>query len=328
MRKALFMLLLASCGDDAPSMKLEDFIAARHGAECVRFTRCGLFAAEEACNAFFRDPREQSLIAAVAAKKVSYDGAAAVKCLDALAAIGCDKTQRDARVEPDACTQVFTGRVADGAACGFDSECKSRVCANQPACTRDVCCLGTCAATVSSPIDGPCEIDAQCTADAYCHKTKVCRARIKANSSCDDIRGCDFGLACVDYSDLTPGTCRKLPLIGESCPYNACAEINARCASNFTCAALGLPGAACVGDPECSPFGFCDATGKCADLPRLGEACVSVCAGEAWCDTTNGACAAPLPNGTACEDHDDKCQSALCVDGTAFEVCVAQPTCI
>jgi hypothetical protein len=323
MRKVLAMLLLASCADDG--MKLDDFLAARRGAECSRLARCGLFASETTCNAYFRTPHDESLRAAIAKNKVAYDGTAAQKCLDALAAISCDTTQRDARLEPEPCAQVFTGRIEDGAACGFDGECKSEVC-TRPACARDECCLGTCAPTISSPIDGPCEVDAQCAGDAYCHKSKVCRARSKANASCDDARGCDFGLACVDLTEFAPGTCRKLPLVGESCPYNVCGEVNARC-ENFTCTAFGLPGAACVDNSDCSPFTPCDlSTGMCADLPALGQACTLSCAGEAWC--SNGTCVEPQPDKAMCEDNDDRCQSALCVDGPVFEWCVAPVICI
>jgi hypothetical protein len=325
MRKVLALLLLAACGDDGPSMKLDEFLVARHHAECTRLTRCGLFTSESICNAYFRYTSEAPLVEAVARKKIGYDGGAAIACVDALAAISCDKTQRDARTEPAACANVFTARVADGAACSFAAECKSGIC-DAPACTRDKCCPGTCAPTISAAAAGAaCTIDAQCAA-GYCNKQNVCAARPREGAACDEIDACDFGLACIGVTDQQAGNCRKLPATGEQCPYRQCAEIAATCTSSFTCAALGLPGAACTQDADCSPFAVCDeAAGTCKDTPTLGMACDLYCAGEAWCQA--GVCVAPYADGTAC-DADIECASTDCFEGTAFDQCNPVAVCI
>ena len=327
MRKALVLLVITACGDnEAKTIPLEAFLAGRHEAECARLTRCGLFTSEVVCNAYFRRPSDAALVAAIDNDKIDYDGAAADKCIAALRLIGCDKTQRDAREVPVACAEVFSGLIEDGDACAFDTECRSGVC-DAPACTRDMCCPGTCAPTRVSALDGPCEIDAQCVVDAYCHKSKTCRARVGESMSCDDARGCDFGLACIGVTELQPGSCRKLPLIGNACPYMLCAEINATCSSDFTCIAMSLPGDSCTTDASCSPFAQCNETsGVCIETPGLGEACDGYCAGESWCDTSTNTCVAPLADGAMCS-ADNQCASTDCFEGPAFDQCNATAVC-
>lgn len=325
MRKVLALLLLASCGDSGPSIKLEEFLVARHQAECTRLTRCGLFTSDAICNAYFRFPSEAPLIEAVANKKIAYDGGAATECIEALAAIGCDRTQRDARAEPAACAKVFTGKVADGAACAFSDECTSGIC-DAPSCTRDRCCPGTCAPTIAAaPAGAACSIDAQCAA-GYCNKQNVCAPRPREGAACDELDACDFGLACIGVTDLQDGSCRKLPFTGEQCPYRQCAEVAATCNASFTCVALGLPGAACTQDTECSPFAECDEmAGKCIDTPTLGMACDVYCAGEAFCQ--GNVCVAPLPDGQMC-NADVECASTDCFEGPAFDQCNPVAVCI
>ena len=325
MRKALFLLLLASCGDNTVTkLPLEDFLSGRQAAECTRLARCGLFSSASVCNAYFRTPFRANVVSAVEKHKLGYDGAAAIECLEALAAAGCDKTQRDARDIP-ACEKVFTGRVSDGAACAFDQECKSQLC-NEPLCLRDRCCFGTCTPTVESAVGGPCEIDAQCVEGAYCGKQKICNALARENMTCDDLDGCDFGLACVGVTDLDNGTCRRLPLIGEECPYRLCAEMGAACSPTFTCVAIGLPGAPCMLDRDCSSFAECDeTTGKCIETPHVGESCVVFCAGESWCSGLS--CVEPLRNGEMCT-ADDQCTSLYCAEGIVFDECTEPAVCI
>jgi hypothetical protein len=321
MRKALFLLLLASCGD-GKRMALEDFLAARDDANCARLTRCGLFN-ESICDGYFRSPDYRALLAAVDGGKLDYDGAATYACLDELATVGCDRTQRDTREETPACASVFRGGVSDGKACAFDDECRSGKC-DAPTCTRDVCCPGTCAAASSgSPGGGPCQVDANCT-NGYCTKSKQCAPRVTEGKICDDTRACDFGLACIGLTDLQAGNCRRLPLIGESCPYLQCAELAGTCV-NFTCLALGLPGEPCTADDECSPFAQCDETRNvCIDTPTLGMACDVYCAGEAWCDAS--VCVAPRADGDMCS-ADNQCLSTDCIEGLVFDVCNPTAVC-
>lgn len=326
MRKALFLLLVASCGDNAvPRMPLTEFLRERHVAECVHLTRCGLFSTETACNRYFRWPSDAPLIKAIENDKIRYDGTASFDCLEALASIGCDRTQVDARTTPAACDKVFQGRVDDGEACAFHDECRSGICEDIPACTRDTCCYGTCATSLRSPVDGACRGDSQCVEGTYCHKSHVCRARIGENMSCDDARGCEFGLACVGVTDLQAGTCRRLPATGQACPYKECSDINAVC-SNSNCIALGLPGAACSSDAECTFYGECDEiAGHCIDTPSLGMPCDVYCAGEAWCDLN--ICVAPLPDGAMC-GADNQCASTDCFEGPVFDQCNETAVCI
>ena len=43
-----------------------------------------------------------------------------------------------------------------------------------------------------------------------------------------------------------PGNCKKLPVLGELCPYQRCAALAAYCDASTHCAPLGLPGAPCT----------------------------------------------------------------------------------
>ena len=48
--------VLAACGDNAPSIALEDLYAETVRARCDRLVRCGLLASAETCTAYFRAP--------------------------------------------------------------------------------------------------------------------------------------------------------------------------------------------------------------------------------------------------------------------------------
>jgi hypothetical protein len=323
---ALALLAAAGC-DDEPSIALADLRAESLHARCEHLSGCGLFASADACAAFFRVPDEAELHAAVAAGKIRYDGVKALACQTAIAALTCDASSRDARVMT-ACDGVFTGKVRDGEACGFDGECASGRC-DEGACPMDTCCPGACLSTETRAAAGAtCETDAGCLTDAFCGKDKLCHALAKVGQTCARDVECDFGLGCIGASDTMDGNCRALPLLGASCPYLRCAEIGAFCDSTQTCATYRLPGAACTGDTECSPFAYCDMTaGRCAATPTLGMPCQGFCAGEAYCDLATNMCAAPLENPRPCTS-DNQCASQFCDEGVVFDQCADRPVCL
>src|SRR5262245_57360944 len=160
MRRALAAALVAAlgCGDDGPSIPLAELHTESVHAQCEYLVRCGLFTDPDTCTAYFRVPDERSLLAAIEAGKIRYDGAAAKRCQDTIAAGSCDLTSRDARVRP-ACDAMFRGTLRAGAACGMDLECESGDC-DLPSCPLDTCCPGTCVAIERRPIGEPCETDA------------------------------------------------------------------------------------------------------------------------------------------------------------------------
>jgi len=321
------VILATACGDNLTGTPIEEFQAEADAARCAYLVRCGLFASADTCGAFFRDRPDVDRDAALAAGKVYYNGVAAQRCHAALAELSCDAASREGRVLPAACDEIFNGLVDDGDACAFDTECRSERC-DTTGCEPFTCCSGTCLATRERAAIGKgCEVSADCVVDAYCAPEGVCQRLVGEGGSCDVDGDCDYGLACIGASELMPGNCRAMPLVGESCPYLRCAEIGATCNASHVCVPLGLPGAACASAADCSPFARCDvASGTCADVPTLGQACEGTCAGEAFCEAGSKTCVAPLANTTPCTS-DNQCASLFCGEGPVFDACADQQAC-
>ena len=149
-------------------------------------------------------------------------------------------------------------------------------------------------------------------------------------ATCAADEQCGFGLACVTASPSLPGTCKPLGRTGAACVLGRCAELGATCNASNQCVAVGLPGATCAAQADCSVFAECDVPNqRCVELPTLGMACDRACAGESWCNfngQTIGTCTEPQPNGTPCEES-DKCLSQNCKPGTVTESCQDYPIC-
>lgn len=321
------VLALAACGDNLEGLTLDQLEAARRAAECERYVRCGLFDDEATCTATFRAQFDPALPAAVDAGKIRFDPLAAAQCNKDLAARGCDVTAADTRALPASCARVLVGTIPAGATCLDDRECATGDC-DAPRCTPDACCPGGCVAFAApAAIGEACTARVGCVAGAACATDDTCHALAAMGDACRADGECAIGLACIGATELQAGNCRALPKLGESCPYQRCAEIGARCEAG-TCVAVGLAGDACTDDSACSEFYTCDATQHCARLPGLGEACTGRCAGEAYCDldpsgSGAGTCRSPQPNAAPCS-ADDQCATQYCEEGPIFDQC-AQP---
>jgi hypothetical protein len=324
MRVLAVLVALTACGDDVAGIDLDDYGDARRTAECERLVRCGLFSTQDACERLLLPALDDDARAAIDAKKIAYSPAAAKECLSAISAQSCDATSTDVRTPLPACSDVATGLVKDGLACAFDSECISGSC-SEPSCGINECCAGACLPTIrAAAVDGACHRDLDC-ADGFCGSDTRCHPRVAAREMCMRDEECDFDLACVGATDLEPGRCRDLPLIGEPCPYLRCAEIGATCVDG-ACAPHGLAGTACTTAADCSPFSECAPSGTCAELAQLGEPCTTACARDAWCDAAEGRCVALMPNGSPCE-ADDQCESLYCEEGPVFDACTERVIC-
>lgn len=328
MRSRLFALvLLGACGDNARGLPLEEVDQARQEAECARFVRCGLFASEDSCMAYFRLRDNRSRDAAVAAGSVGFNGVAAEKCFRALAEASCDATTISARDADPSCAQIFTGKYAAGTSCELDVQCASGVC-DQPACARDVCCEGVCSDARSPRGPGEtCADDQDCQHGTFCGRDFSCHVLGASGAACDADNECDYDLACIGPG-VDPGTCRPVPKLGEACPYLRCAEIGALCSASQICVPSGF-GAACASDADCSFYSLCDLNSHtCGSVPLLGQPCVSRCADTAWCDRSGPqhVCAAPLETMAACTT-DQACESRLCEEGPIFDYCADAPIC-
>jgi hypothetical protein len=319
-------VVLAACGSSpGPALPLAQLRAEETRALCEYYVRCGVFGELDTCTAFFPPPDDRSLFAAVEAGKVRYDDAAAVRCRDEMAARSCDATTREGRV-PLVCNEVFVGRVATGGKCGFDLECTSGLCL-LPGCPPGACCPGTCEPGERNPIGTPCQSDLQCELESFCGPDRTCIALLAAGGRCKSDGQCAYGLGCVGKTELMDGTCARLPLLDEPCPDNRCAEIGARCDENETCVPVGLVGAQCDTDAECSRFLECGPAGSCIDTPGAGEDCTRQCAGETFCarDTTN-TCTPLQEDGAFCEVA-EQCAGGLCLEGPFAAQCATPPIC-
>ena len=78
--------------------------------------------------------------AAITAGKIDFDASAASACisgLSSLAAPTCSTYWNEGPAYPNACGGVFTGKVADGAACTTDFECANPASYCEGTCTAD-----------------------------------------------------------------------------------------------------------------------------------------------------------------------------------------------
>jgi hypothetical protein len=335
---AALVLAVAACGGGGGASKaivLADFADDLQSAQCERLARCAMFPDQASCEAYFRVTQDVSLAGAVSSGKVRYDGAAASACVDQTAQQSCDLSTAAGRTAPAACIQMLAGTVNGGDPCELDAECASGTCEFPDNCPETGCCTGMCRPAPSPGAAGAdCARDRDCQSGLVCSTQKQCLAPAAAGGDCRTDRECADGLGCINPLSTMPGTCRPLPHLGEACPYSRCADQNLRCdvGGTNTCVALGLPGATCRTDANCSPYMTCNTTShQCEALPSLGMPCTTACQGASYCqlDSTTGAgvCAAPQANGAACESH-SACASDYCFVGPILDSCADPPVCM
>jgi hypothetical protein len=241
--------------------------------------------------------------ASVDAGRMTYDSAALGSCLAAIAGATCVQMEADPTTGAlAACDTVFTGAVANGAACARSDECATGwcndatsstcpylctakkdlgvACTGDEECTSNACGGGKCVANVAGAIDQPCGAGSpQCQPGLYCQwqstppYASLCEARGAAGATCTDSDECLTGLGCAD-----DGFCRPLVGAGASC----------------------APGAG-----ACGLFLYCSAAAgsRCADWPyQSGDSCAEtrVCAGDLYCGAAKTCVAGTVPPGGTC----------------------------
>lgn len=310
--RCLLLVVFVGCG----GLSSEDYVEASEDAICDYFVRCGLFATEVDCHAYLdrNSIDDPNVEAALDAGKVVYDEGAAQDCVNSLSSLSCDRTALFGD-ELEICSGVYTGTLAEGAACGFSGECISDNCV-KGTCTM-ACCLGTCGPARTLPgLGQPCT--ALCENDAYCGADSICHTPLLYGAPCDTFDSCASGL----YCSTTLGTCEFLPHVGEACDaFGGCAELGVNCVSG-TCTAAGLPGDPCTNNSQCSTFYTCNGS-QCALHPTLGMPCTSQCSDASWCNETTGRCEAQKANGMACT-FNDECATHFC----SLQICSDVPLCI
>ncbi|MBX7191362.1 MAG: hypothetical protein K1X94_04865 [Sandaracinaceae bacterium] len=349
MRTTLFVssivgsLALAGCpSSNTGNLSRADFESQFTNAACDAIEACAgatvsdvfLSAAggcEGAFGSAYRNGASPVYDMATARGTVTYNGAHARACLDALRASPCSLTGNGAAAI--ACQDVFVGTTAAGGACSINEECGV-----DQFCSITTACPGTCQARRTSGQD--CSDDRHCAAGLSC-RDSMCQAQPMVGAGCTELAGCSLGLLCSmgqcrPVDEVLVGTegascnlqtgplCRE----GLSCVVDSVAPGGA----TFVCRGAVAAGAACrLGLPAQCPDGqYCSETnlmrldfdGVCAPLPSTeGAACdLSGCAEGLRC--TSNVCVRLRNNGEACETP-SQCASGVCTSS----VCVAPMLC-
>jgi hypothetical protein len=330
--------LVAACGSD--SVALKDLPTEEINARCVYLVKCGLFADNQTCETFFIVTADPSAQAAVDAKKLSYSGENAAACLSQIKSASCNSTDKTARDQPEPCKHIFGGLAKMGEACAFDTECQSANCVIPTNATGD-CPQGTCGPQIPLAKAGESCTGVECDTGLFCNGQNQCQTLGQMGAACDFDTDCNFGLGCAGATTGAE-TCQPLPAIGSACAPRpapmlpACLEIGATCNSAMSCVKMGLPGATCMTDTDCTFFGVCDATAlKCSNYPSRGMPCdmdhLVICDDDSWCNIpmgqTMGTCDAPQANGAVCT-QEDECASHFCKTSGAAGMCADPVACI
>jgi hypothetical protein len=199
---------------------------------------------------------------------------------------------------PAACVPD-TGKLADGAACGDDGQCKSTFCSK----TNGNC--GVCA-PLSAP--GSSCATAPCSRGLTCSGAKTCVKPLALGATCVDTKTtpCAAGLSCFrgkcvagaaagaacDTTETTAPACDVLP--GVFCVAKSCVKVGASAAGG-PCGLLAKPPAVCSAGGTCSNLLL---SGVCASAAADGATCDALkgpnCIPPAQC--VSGRCTLPDPN--------------------------------
>jgi len=233
---------------------------------------------------FAREPLKECrrLSAAVGAGRLSFDEAAAARCLSTTTATKrVDGTWGDMAVpdldESAACDAVFAPRQGEGQACGSTLECK-----------EPLTCLG---ATDEGKADGACKaIPAR--AGEPCDAVFLRVTDFKHRARCAD------GLSCDPVEDV----CKATLAAGAECQHSfECARPAACRAGRCSTAPPADVGGACEDDTDdCKPGLYC--------AKQKTEATKGATAGDAGPPKKLGACAEKKPAGAPCTQETFECK--------------------
>jgi hypothetical protein len=321
-----------SC-DAGAGASVEAFQSAYLTARCGMFVECESYFGLDTLRATYQshchpaapDPWVE-VDAALAAGTVTFDAAAAVRCLEMLADSDCDALLFG--LAGEACDGVWVPTVEPGGPCATHRECIDARCITDAECpgtcvaygaagdectpTRHcgddlLCTAGTC--EEQGELGVGCASSLNCSSELVC-QGGVCATRPAAGETCSttSTSECAGSLVC----SATTSTCVVGGMGGDSCADTPCA-VGMRCdRATDTCVRSVLPGGACTLDAECPSRFFCDSD-VCTPLPAVGEPCATApaCA-EGACES--GTCRLVL-EGETCDTGSTLEVFRLCADG-------------
>lgn len=267
-------------------------------AFCQKFDSCAsLFVTvsygdEATCEARFKLSVTPSLTAnGTGATTAQYES-----CAKDIPGASCDDLL--SRNFPTSCRTV-AGSLADGTACGVDSQCKGKLCRLSDNSSCGACStIGAGGATCSN--DNECDYGLTCV-------NKVCSQYGQAGGTCDTTHPCKPTLACTNGTCATPGAA------GAACPglgMGGCDNLSGLfCDQAKVCAAVkfAAAGAACGYDVGTDTYTGCSGGGTCKlATGKTTGTCTAPAADGAQCDTVNGpSCMAPaVCSGGVCKVPD------------------------
>ena len=187
--------------------------------------------------------------------------------------------------------------------CSFSSECEP-----------GLECHGTC---VSGDIGTGCTSDDDCDPGAFCNGTR-CTADLAVNATCHRLTQCGGETTCVGLSvvDSRPGKCLRISHAGDAC--DSFCFGNLYCDASGTCRDLPIQGESCTASGSlCRGIDtFCNA-GQCGLLRDLGSTCTGSqpCRPGSFCSSERGTspatCVLPGVPGQPCRKP-EHCESFLC----------------
>lgn len=350
---ALALGVATACGNDsggdgaASGLPIEELPAGYAEALCGVIQNCygdvlQIFRAGEDCVANATVQAEEDLATlpnAVDAGRVKYNGVQAQKCLDEVAAAGCEFLSER---EPESCKLALQGTVEAGGECELDAECEG-----DQYCDVADACPGTCKALEQA--GGLCRGSSDCVSGLKCNDaTGRCVAPPGEGEACKGGEpDCSDGYFCLGDAANMPGECVSLEQAFGGKVGDDCGTQTGLCATDLVCeiTAIDPPRGTCgekVGAGDTCPVAFPDACpadeycaeinlltleGTCTSKPKAGEPCgmnlggaAEICAPYTRCDS--GTCRELAHLGESCTAN-STCYSDHCFEGA----CVASNSC-
>ena len=182
-----------------------------------------------------------------------------------------------------------------------------------------------------------CDGDYQCDDENHCAPSGQCAADLPSGSVCANDQACQLPQSCLgnNLQQSTMGNCGNSFEAGDSCDQSGCLAFGTLFCDQpnpnalGTCRAMPLLGESCAASGTCGFFLECDQTTEiCVERGSVGTACTTGdCNFFLFCDTEittlpNGLCTAPGLANAQCTNG-SHCQSGLCLTGQ----CADYPGC-